>query len=64
VELEHHSRPTCASCHNASTVVGVVNKLDRRRVLSILVAKFSVPRVWNKVSEGSTLSFGHIRIFL
>ena len=39
VELERHGRPTCnkqcASSRNASTVVGAINKPDRRRVLSI-----------------------------
>jgi len=37
MELEGYSRPTCnglcASSNDALTVVGVVNKLDRRRVL-------------------------------
>jgi len=37
IELEHYGRmtcgKTCVSVHDASTVVGKVNKLDRRRVL-------------------------------
>jgi len=37
MELEGYSRPTCnrqcASSNDALTIVGVVNKLDRRRVL-------------------------------
>ena len=37
IDLESYSRPTCnklrATSHDASTVLGVINKLDRRRVL-------------------------------
>jgi len=37
MEVEHFGRPTCnklcASSHDASAVISVVNKLDRRRVL-------------------------------
>jgi len=37
IELEGYSRPTCnkqcESGHRASTVIGVIHKLDRRRVL-------------------------------
>ena len=51
--------------HDASTVVGVVNKLDRRRVLmttrSTAVAKFSKYSVWDKVPDNYHY-FGDIRI--
>ena len=64
-ELEGYSRPTCnklyVSSHYASNVVSVIPKLDRRRVLLTTVIidlpwrKFLKSRVWDKVSEGSTL---------
>ena len=56
VELERYSWPTCSK--ESRRVVGVANKLRRRRILSIrdrlAVAKFSKPRVWDKFAEGST----------
>jgi len=39
--------------HDASTAVGVVNKLDS----GLAVAKFFKSRVWDKVPEGSSVQF-------
>ena len=72
-EFNGYSPPTRnklgASGHDArSTVVGVIDKLDRRRVLlttdRLDVAKFSKLRVWGKVPEGTTLIFGSTPISL
>jgi len=43
MEVEHYGRLTCnklcASSHDSSTVAGVVNKLDRRRVIKFYLLK-------------------------
>jgi len=65
VELEGCSRPVYSKlAHSAttrSTVVRVIHKLDRRRVLlttpsTFCRGEFFLSRVWGKVPEGSTLS--------
>jgi len=44
-ELERYGRPTCikqsAPSNDASTVIGVIHKLDRRRTLLTIMTKFS-----------------------
>ena len=58
MKSKHCDRPTCdklcAPSYDALTVVGVVNKLDRRRRKRdrLAVAKFSKCRVSDKVLEG------------
>jgi len=56
MEFDHYNRPiynklVCASNHGASTIVGVVNKLDRRRVLA---TARSICRGLNSVKQSST----------
>ena len=71
MELDHYDGLTrnklCAFGYDGSTVVGMVNKLDRRRVRwqhdRLLVAKFSKSRLWDKVREGSTYPYFGVHKF-
>jgi len=61
-ELERYGRPTCikqsAPSNDASTVIGVIHKLDRRRTLLTIMTKFSKSWIWDKVPKESSLIFG------
>ena len=74
MELEGYSRPTCdklcASSNYVSIVVGVIHKVDRRRVL-LTAPSISRDEIFflslefgGKVPDGSTLTFEDTRISL
>ena len=70
MELEGYSRPTCnklcSSGHDASIVVGVIYKLDRRRVLWTTrpTCRGIIFQAWDKLLEESIFNFWGTRISL